>query len=232
MFRARELIRVRAAVEGLQLPALSKHVVGRKAIETAIAKRGYWEILVRREDRKEAERLMRLKGAGPQGEYPLDEVEADHTLIDLMVRENGVVLGRPWLTILLDRYSRMIIGFSIAFTPLSWLAVMEALRHAVLHKEEELKRWEAYQGTSFVFDWPCYGVPDTLVVDRGAEFLSSSMAATAAALNMKIVPLPKASGDKKGKVESKFHRMNKALFHKLDGTTMSNVQKRGRYKSA
>jgi putative transposase len=230
--RARELIRVRAAAEGLPLPTLSKHVIGRKAIENTLAKRGYWEVLSKREDRQEAQRLMRLKGAGPQAEYPLAEVEADHTIIDLMVKENGVVLGRPWLTILIDRFSRMIIGFSIAFTPPSWVSVMEALRHAVLPKDEDLKRWEAYEGVPFLFDYPCYGAPDALYVDRGPEFLSSSMAATEAALNMRVVPLPKASGDKKGKVESNFHRMNKSLFHKLDGTTMSNTQKRGRYKSA
>lgn len=231
MFRARELIRVRAAAEGLPLPTLSKNVIGRKVIENAIAKRGYWEILSKREDRQEAERLMRLKGAGPQAEYPLAEVEADHTIIDLMVKENGVVLGRPWLTILIDRYSRMIIGFSIAFTPPSWISVMEALRHAVLPKDEDLKRWEAYEGVPFMFDYPCYGAPDQLFVDRGPEFLSSSMAATESALNMRVVPLPKASGDKKGKVESNFHRMNTSLFHRIDGTTKSNVQKRGRYKS-
>lgn len=232
MFHARDLIRVRAAAEGLPLPTMSKHVIGRKAIENALAKRGYWEVLSKREDRQEAERLMRLKGAGPQAEYPLAEVETDHTLLDIIVKENGVVLGRPWLTILIDRFSRMITGFTIAFTPPSWVSVMEALRHAVLHKDEDLKRWEAYEGIPFLFDYPCYGAPDALFVDRGPEFLSSSMAATEAALNMRVVPLPKASGDKKGKIESNFHVMNTSLLHKLNGTTKSNIQKRGRYKSS
>ncbi|APT34564.1 hypothetical protein MCBMB27_05273 [Methylobacterium phyllosphaerae] len=86
MFHARDLIRVRAAAEGLPLPTRSKHAIGRKAIENAIAKRGYWETLSKREGRQEAERQMRLKGAGPQAEYPLAEVEIDHTLLDIIVR--------------------------------------------------------------------------------------------------------------------------------------------------
>lgn len=49
---------------------------------------------------------------------------------------------------------------------------------------------------------------------------------------MRVIPLPKASGDKNGKVESNYHVMNTSLLHKLDGTTKSNVQKRGRYKSS
>jgi putative transposase len=174
---------------------------------------------------------MRLKGAGPTGEYPLGEVEADHTLLDIIVIENGVVLGRPWFTVLIDRYSRMIIGFSISFAAPSWVSILEALRHAVLRKEEDLQKWAEYGQTPFVFDWPCFGSPDCLYVDQGPEFLSASMTATGSCLNMRIVQLPPASGDKKGKVESNYKRINKELFHLLDGTTFSNPQMRKRYNS-
>lgn len=229
--RAREMIRLRADREHLALPGLSRQVIGRKIVESELAKRGAWEILAKREGRAEAERLLRLTGAGPTGEYPLGEVEADHTLIDLMVNEDGVVLGRPWLTLLIDRYSRMITGFAISFSPPSWVSVMEALRHAVLPKDDDLQRWEEYGGRDFEFDWPCFGAPDMLIVDQGSEFLSASMAATEAALNMRVLQLPKASGEKKGKVETRFKSLNKEIFHRLDGTTFSNPQMRGKYKS-
>lgn len=229
--RARDLIRIRAAREGLVLPGASKQVIGRKVLEAVIAKRGTWEILAKREGRSEAERLLRLMGTGPTGEYPLAEVEADHTPLDIMVMERGVVLGRPWLTWLIDRFSQVILGFSISFTPPSWVSVMEALRHAVLPKDEELQRWAEYDGKPFQFDWPCFGAPDVLVVDQGAEFLSASMAATESCLNMKLLQLPKASGDKKGTIEGLFNRLNRERMHSLDGTTFSNPQKRGKYKS-
>lgn len=231
LLRARGLIRIRAAAEGLALPGISKEVIGRKVVESVLAKRGTWEILVKREGRSEAERLLRLTGAGPTGEYPLAEVEVDHTPLDVMVMERGVVLGRPWLTMLIDRFSKMILGFSIAFVPPSWVSVMEALRHAVLPKDEELQRWAEYDGQPFQFDWPCFGAPDLLIVDQGPEFLSASMAATEAALNMRVLQLPKASGDKKGAIESQFHRLNHEIIHSLNGTTFSNPQKRGKYKS-
>jgi len=175
--------------------------------------------------------LLRLTGAGPSGDYPLGEVEADHTLIDTIVVERGLVLGRPWLTALTDRYSRLILGFSISFTPPSWVSVMEALRHAVLPKDEELRRWVEFAGQEFEFDWDCFGSPDTLFVDQGPEFLSASMVATESALNMRVVQLPRASGELKAKIETLFRSLNLALFHRIDGTTFSTPQKRGKYAS-
>jgi putative transposase len=229
LLSARRFIRLRADRERLALPNDSKQVIGRKVIELALARRGQWEILVKREGHKEADRLFRLKGAGPDGEYPLGEVEVDHTLLDVIVKVRDVILGRPWLTVLIDRYSRMILGFAIDFVAPSWVSVMQALRHAVMPKDEELKRWAAFGGAPFVFEWPCFGAPDVLYVDRGREFHSASMIATEACLNMRICDLPKASGDKKGKVESLFNRMNKELIHTLDGATLSNPKKRGAY---
>ncbi|MBD2746684.1 DDE-type integrase/transposase/recombinase [Microvirga sp. BT688] len=231
LLRARSRIRCRANAEHRQLPRKAKNVIGRKIVENTLAKREEWELLVKREGRHEADRLLRLKGAGPPGDYPLAEVEADHTQLDVIVAENGVVLGKPYFTVLIDRYSRMIIGFTISFAAPSWVSVMEALRHAVLPKEQELRKWAEYGQAPFVFDWPCFGAPDCLAIDQGPEFLSASMTATASCLNMRILQLPRASGDKKGKVESNFKRINKELFHLLDGTTLSNPQMRKRYDS-
>jgi putative transposase len=231
LLRARKLIRLRADRDGLTLPGLSYQVIGRNVVETEIAKRGAWDILVRREGRAEAERLLRFQGAGPPGEYPLGEVEADHTTIDLMISERGVVLGRPYLTVLIDRYSRMIIGFCISFEPPSWVSVMEALRHAVYSKEDELKHWAEYSEVAFVFSWEALGAPDLLITDQGLEFLSASMAATESALRMRHIQVPRASGDKKAKVESHFDSLNRAILHRLQGSTFSNVTKRGKYRS-
>ena len=102
---------------------------------------------------------------------------------------------------------------------------MEALRHAVMPKDDELENIALLTGRPFEFDWPCFGPPDILFVDRAREFHSASMVATEACLNMKVVDLSKGSGDKKGKVESGFNRMNKELIHQLDGTTLSSPKR-------
>lgn len=227
--RARQRIRLRVAEDKLKLPGFSKEVIGRGVIEDRIASLGHYELLAKQYDEKEAKRQLRMIAAGPSGEYPLKEVEIDHTVIDMMIRHNNVVIGRPYITALIDRYSRMILGFTITFVPPSWVSVMEALRQAVMPKDELLNSIVEMTGVSFEFDWPCWGSPDRLFVDQGAEFLSSSMAAAEAALNMKLVQMPKARGDLKGKIESWFHSKNQQITHRVEGTTFSNPQKRGKY---
>ena len=61
--------------------------------------------------------------------------QCDHTKIDILVVDQaGEVLGRPWLTIVVDTYSRCIIGLPLGFDAPSAQVVGLALRHAVLPK--------------------------------------------------------------------------------------------------
>ena len=41
-------------------------------------------------------------------------------------------IGQPWLSLLIDYYSRMVVGFCLGFEPPSCAVLMEALRHAIL----------------------------------------------------------------------------------------------------
>jgi putative transposase len=42
--------------------------------------------------------------------------QCDHTKVDvLVVDQSGEVLGRPWLTIVVDTYSRCIMGLHLGF---------------------------------------------------------------------------------------------------------------------
>ncbi|MCY7276223.1 MAG: transposase family protein [Phormidesmis sp. CAN_BIN44] len=62
--------------------------------------------------------------------------QCDHTKIDLLVVDQaGSLLGRPWLTIMVDTYSRCIMGIHLGFDALSAFVVCLALRHAILPKQ-------------------------------------------------------------------------------------------------
>ncbi|MEJ0050136.1 MAG: hypothetical protein WDN02_02780 [Methylovirgula sp.] len=229
--RAVDLIRARAKGEGRNLPARAKgqiDVLGINVISKVLAGRDQYEILVAREGRVEADRQFEAVVEGPQGTYPLEAVEVDHTPLDIMVvdEKNRTLLGRPWLTALIDRYSRCIIGFSISFNPPSWVSVMEALRHAVSTKSDFLTELGGITS-----DWPCHGAPDTLVCDNGRDFHSTSMEETEAALNMRILYLPRKKGALKGKIERWFRSLEERIFHTIPGTTFSNVVARGDYDS-
>jgi len=42
----------------------------------------------------------------------LDRWEIDHTLLDVLLvdDETGLIIGRPYITVVLDKFSRMIMG--------------------------------------------------------------------------------------------------------------------------
>lgn len=225
--RAVDRIRLRAEREGLQVPNLGQSdILGKNAIRKALRHREQYDLLTKRYNREDADRIMAAVGVGPQGDYPLSEVEVDHSLLDILVVDpnTGNLLGRPWLSALIDRYSRCIIGFSFGFHPPSWTSTMLALQHAVMPKDGWLKELGGIYEK-----WDCHGVPDRLFTDGGRDFLSESMRATEAALNMKLVPLPRRRPQLKGKIERWFGKLEQEIIHTLPGTTFSNVVERKGY---
>ena len=219
------LIHEKAEIEGLPLrPRLkSDRHVGAHRIYDLLEKFGYYERLTNQFGRKEARSRGQTAALGPQGDYALHEVEVDHTKLDIMVYdEKRRERGRPWLTALIDRYSRMIVGFYISFEAPSWFSVMMALRVAVMPKKKYLDSLNY----DFEFDWDCHGTPDHLYMDRGAEFRSESLRATAMVLRIKLHDLPRASGQLKGKVERWFRVENQGLLHTLPGYLGSSPSQR------
>ena len=68
--------------------------------------------------------------------HPLERVELDHFLCDvhLVCGKTGAALGRPWLTLAVDHYSGMVVGYHLTFAPPSAASVLAALRHAIVPK--------------------------------------------------------------------------------------------------
>src|SRR4051794_1208764 len=92
--------------------------------------------------------------------------EVDIQLVDDLAR---AVLGRPWLTLLLDVHSRCVLGLSVSFDPPSAAGVALALAQGVLPKTE----WLADRGLDLT--WPTHGLPRLLHLDNGREFHSRAL---------------------------------------------------------
>src|SRR5690606_25676795 len=116
--------------------------------------------------------------------------------------ERNVALGRPWITVALDRFTRMIVGVHIGFLPPGAHTVMLCLRNAIRPKEELLRRYPSIRG-----DWPCFGKPKAIVVDNGPEFHSRSFKESCLALNIDVIYCPVRKPRYKGKVERWFGRL-------------------------
>jgi putative transposase len=106
--------------------------------------------------------------------------QCDHTRVDLLVVDQvGEVLGRPWLTTIVDTHSRCIMGIHIGMESPSAVVVCLALRHGILPKQYS----SAYELSQL---WGTYGIPQYLYTDGGKEFNSKHLEQVANEL--KIVP--------------------------------------------
>lgn len=157
---------------------------------------------------------------------PLELTEIDHTPTDLMVvdLESRLPLGRPTLTSIIDKFSRMPVGFYFSFTPPSTLSVIECLRHAILPKVGLKNLYPALNN-----DWPAHGIPESIIVDNGKEFLSRDFTEITRSLGISIIRSPVKSPTYKGAVERHFRTLNDSLLKDKPGKTFSNIFDKDEY---
>ena len=84
--------------------------------------------------------------------------QADHTELDIMLLREGKEPDRPWLTTIIDDYSRAIAGYYLSFDAPCALHTSLALRQAIWRKEDPR--------------WHLCGIPQTLYSDNGSDFTS------------------------------------------------------------
>lgn len=156
----------------------------------------------------------------------LERVEIDHTPINLQLidLDTGLWCGKGWLTVVLDRHSRVILGFYVSFSEPSANSVLMALKQAILPKGASLKDVEGLE-----HDWPCHGLPDLIVTDNGMELHALSFTTVCQDLGIEVQYCPTATPQFKAAVERFFRTIAVDLFHQLPGTTFSNIQQRGNY---
>lgn len=183
-------------------------------------------VMSARKGKQAADRHFRATGMGPEPEYILERAEVDHTPLDLLIIDDmtGLTIGRPTVTFIIDRFSRMPLGFEIGFEPPSELAVMRALRNAILPKICVSQEYPEVES-----EWPAYGIPVNLVCDNGLEFHSHQLRRMCAELNIELTFCPKKQPHYKGAIERFLGTFNHQLSHKVEGTTYSNIEQRGDY---
>lgn len=144
--------------------------------------------------------------------------QCDHTRADiLLVDKYGYQMGRPWLTTVVDTYSRAIVGINLGYDAPSSRVVALALRHAILPKQYGAE-YKLYA------EWPTCGVPDHMFTDGGKDFRSNHLQQIGVQLGF-ICHLRDRPSEG-GIVERPFGTINTQFFSTLPGYTGSNVQDR------
>lgn len=165
-------------------------------------------------------------GSFPEGRFPLEVAQIDHTPIDLQFVDDGTRLpiGKLWLTVLIDVFSRLILGFYVSpdapgITPLG-----KCLTHAILPKEKELARLDV-EGK-----WNAWGLVNKIHADNAGEFRGYDLRRVCLEYDMDLEWRPVGRPQYGSHIERLLGTFMQEV-HLLSGTTFSNVQAKGDYDS-
>ena len=181
----------------------------------------------RRHGAKAADQVFApIEGQFPGADWPLAFVQIDHTKLDIVLVDDVQrrPIGRPWITLAIDVFSRMVAGFYVSFDPPGAMATGLCLAHAILPKES----WLAKHGIED--EWPLWGFPQSLHLDNAREFRGNMLQRACAQYRIDIAWRPVARPNFGGHIERLLGTVLREI-HTLPGTTFSNPRERGSYDS-
>jgi len=113
-----------------------------------------------------------------EGRHPCTMIQIDHTKLDIWLVDafTKKPLGRPWLTMGIDVFSRSIWGYYLSFEEPSKESVLLAILNGFTRKEN-LNEWKIFEAQCIKdgfdpsnFKMPCGGFPSCIQVDNGMDF--------------------------------------------------------------
>ena len=193
-----------------------------------ISKQPKYDVTLLRHGPEVANREYRMVTGHLPAKYPLDVVEIDHSPLNLYVLDDLVYLplGRPWVTVIKDRYSGVLLGMYISFRQTGLAPTFGALRHSLLGHHWVRDLWPDIQN-----DWPSFGRGLRYVSDRALEFLSPQYRRAILSLDAMYEFCPPRTPWLKASIERFFGTLELTLFESMPGKTFARYELRDGYDS-
>ncbi|MDH0450948.1 transposase family protein [Pseudomonas juntendi] len=181
----------------------------------------------RREGQDASRSLQGVGGEPPAVTAPLEQVQIDHTVIDLIVvdERDRQPIGRPYLTIAIDVFTRCVLGMVVTLEAPSSVSVGLCLVHVACDKRPWL------EGLNIEIEWPMSGKPRLLYLDNAAEFKSEALRRGCEQHGIRLDYRPLGQPHYGGIVERIIGTAMQMIHDELPGTTFSNPDQRGDYDS-
>ncbi len=134
------------------------------------------------------------------GSRAFQYVHLDHTQLDieLVAIKTGESLGRPWLSLAIDAFTRRILGIYLSYDPPSYRSNMMLLRDMVRRHRR---------------------LPQFIVVDNGADFRCEDFKQFAELMHIHVRYRPAGQPRAGAVMERIFGRLNTEYIHNLAGNT-------------
>ncbi|MBC7594109.1 MAG: DDE-type integrase/transposase/recombinase [Kineosporiaceae bacterium] len=134
---------------------------------------------------------------------PNEQWQVDHTLLDVAVLDKTGVPVRPWLTIVLDDYSRAIAGYTVFIGAPTAEQTALALHQAVNRKTNP--------------GWSVCGLPDVLYSDHGSDFTSARLERVCLDTHIQLIHSRVGVPQGRGKIERFYGTITTELLPHLPG---------------
>ena len=151
------------------------------------------------------------EAVGPYSLFQVDAMLADAYLRSR--RDRSLIIGRPVIHLIIDVFSRMVVGLSVRPEHEGWFGLMLAIENTTVDKVAFCAQY------GLVIDentWPVSCFPERLLGDRGA-LEGANADHLVNSLNLTIENTPPYRPDWKGIVEQFFNKLNIKLIHGVPG---------------
>ena len=158
---------------------------------------------------------------GPGSRFQIDATIADIYLVSTYNRD--WIIGRPVIYIVIDVFSRMVVGVYVGLEGPSWIGAMMALSNAASDKVTFCKEYGVEITES---QWPCRCLPDAILGDRG-ELLGMTVETSIRNLGIRIENAAPYRADWKGIVERYFGTIHGHIKPFMPGFIEKDYRQRG-----
>jgi Mu transposase, C-terminal len=156
---------------------------------------------------------------GPGTLYQGDSTIGDIHLVSS--RDRSRLIGRPVIYVIIDVFSRLIVGFSVSLQGPSWLGMALALYNATVDKVAYCKGY----GIDITEDmWPSYGLPEAILGDRG-ELEGYDSTNLVASLDIDVANTPPYRCDWKAICEQNFRTVSDDVIHWKPGAVYTKRER-------
>lgn len=176
--------------------------ISNETLRRWIRKGDHYYDSLRREGRKKSLSKMPFVGSSEysnprHGCRAFDKCHLDHTQLEIEIVMNGNKSARPWVSVIIDAYTKAVVAFFVSFWSPNAYTCMQVLRNMVARHHR---------------------LPSTLIVDGGKEFQSESFQSLCALYSVNITY--RNCNPRKGCIVERFFlSVQTRLIHQMAGNT-------------
>lgn len=230
MYESEERPTVQAATEEVSRQFKNLGLHGRppsySSVRSRVRDRSQWKSQRKRHGRVRGDAMAGPAGPLTKKYKPLDLVQIDHAIVDLILVDPDTreEIGRPWITLAIDVGTRVILGFYLTFDDPSQTSVALCLEHCCFPKDTWLKSI-GYEG-----EWRPFGLMKSVGWDNAKCFKPTSLRQALRAQGVEV-RFRRIRTPTHGAHIERYIGTYMGKIHLLKGTTFSNTKEREDYDS-